>query len=145
MSNLAGDYDLRLLNSTGTQLAISENGSTTAENISYANAAAGTYLIHVFGYNGAFSATQCYALTASATTVATCGVPTGLAASAITTTTGATLGWSAVSGATSYNLQYKLATASTWTTVNDPSHPCAQWIGRWNRVQCTSTGRMRQR
>jgi hypothetical protein len=117
LSNLAGDYDLRLLNSTGTQLAISENGSTTAENIFYANAAAGTYLIHVFGYNGAFSATQCYALTASAATVATCGVPTGLAASAITTS-GSTLSWGAVSGATTYNFQYKLATATTWTTVS---------------------------
>lgn len=117
LSNLAGDYDLRLLNSAGTQLASSENGSTTAESITLNNAAAGTYFIHVFGYNGAFSATQCYALTASATAVATCGTPTGLAASSITTS-GATLAWAAVSSATSYNLQYKLATATAWTTVN---------------------------
>ncbi|MDX2003213.1 MAG: T9SS type A sorting domain-containing protein [Chitinophagales bacterium] len=46
----------------------------------------------------------------------TCGTPTGLAASGITTTAG-TISWSAVSGATSYNLQYKLSTASTYTTV----------------------------
>lgn len=118
LGNLAGDYDLRLLNSAGTQLAISENGSTTAEAIAYNNAAAGTYFIHVFGYNGAFSASQCYALTASATAVATCGVPTGTAASALTTS-GATISWVAVSGATSYNLQYKVATSSTWTTVSN--------------------------
>ncbi len=71
MTNLAGDYDLRLLNSGGTQLAISQNGSTTSESISYSNAAAGTYYVHVFGYNGAFSATQCYALNVSATAVPT--------------------------------------------------------------------------
>ena len=117
LGNLAVDHDLRLLNSAGTQVAISEAGGTTAESITLNNAAAGTYFIHVFGYNGAFSATQCYALTASATAVATCGTPTGLAASSITTS-GATLSWAAVSGANSYNLQYKLATATTWTTVN---------------------------
>jgi hypothetical protein len=71
LGNLAGDYDLRLLNSAGTQLAISQNGGTTTEGITYNNAAAGTYFIHVFGYNGAFSATQCYALNASATPVST--------------------------------------------------------------------------
>lgn len=47
----------------------------------------------------------------------TCGAPTGLASSAITTT-GATVSWTAVSGATSYTLQYKTATATTWTTVS---------------------------
>ena len=71
LGNLAGDYDLRLLNSAGSQLASSAAGGTTSESISYNNAAAGTYFIHVFGYNGAFSATQCYALNASATPVAT--------------------------------------------------------------------------
>ncbi len=45
-----------------------------------------------------------------------CGTPTGLAASGVTQT-GATLGWGAVSGATSYNLQWKAASAGTWTTV----------------------------
>ena len=69
MSNLAGDYDLRLLNSAGTQLAISQAGGTTAEAITYNSAAAGTYYIHAFGYGGAFSATQCYLLTASAAAV----------------------------------------------------------------------------
>ncbi|HEX2617089.1 MAG TPA: M12 family metallo-peptidase, partial [Flavobacteriales bacterium] len=46
-----------------------------------------------------------------------CGTPTGLAASSITTS-GATLGWTAVSGATSYTLQWKPASSSTWTTVS---------------------------
>ena len=47
----------------------------------------------------------------------TCGVPAGLSASSVTQTS-ATLGWAAVSGATSYSLQYKASSASTWTTVS---------------------------
>jgi hypothetical protein len=46
----------------------------------------------------------------------TCGVASGLNASSIAQTS-ATLNWSAASGATSYNLQWKLSTSSTWTTV----------------------------
>jgi len=46
-----------------------------------------------------------------------CNSPTGLSASNVTNT-GATLTWSAASGATSYNVQYKTSTASTYTTVN---------------------------
>jgi hypothetical protein len=46
----------------------------------------------------------------------TCGVASGLNATSITQTS-ATLSWTAVSGASSYNLQRKLSTATTWTTV----------------------------
>jgi hypothetical protein len=46
----------------------------------------------------------------------TCNAPTGLASSALTTTS-ATVSWAAAAGATSYNLQYKTAAATTWTTV----------------------------
>lgn len=45
-----------------------------------------------------------------------CGTPSGLTASAITSSS-ATIGWTAVSGATSYNVQYKLSSSSTWTTT----------------------------
>lgn len=49
-----------------------------------------------------------------------CGTPVSLSSSGITTTT-ATLSWAAVSGASSYNVQYKLSSASTWTTVSTAS------------------------
>lgn len=49
-----------------------------------------------------------------------CGVPAGLAASSITATS-ATMSWGAVSGASSYNLQYKVSSGSSWTTVNTSS------------------------
>jgi|CXWL01.1.fsa_nt_gi hypothetical protein len=61
LTTLPGDYDLKLLNSAGTQVAISQAGGTTSETISY-TAAAGTYYAQVFGYNGANSATVCYTL-----------------------------------------------------------------------------------
>ncbi len=61
LGTLPADYDLKLLNSAGTQVGISQNGSTTSESISY-TAAAGTYYAQVYGYNGANSASTCYTL-----------------------------------------------------------------------------------
>ncbi len=46
----------------------------------------------------------------------TCSVPNGLTSSNVANTT-ATLNWNST-GATSYNVQYKLATATTWTTTS---------------------------
>ncbi len=54
------------------------------------------------------------------TTGGTCGTPSGLAAGSITSAA-ATLSWTAVSGASSYNVQYKLSSATTWTTVSSTS------------------------
>jgi hypothetical protein len=62
LSNLAGDYDLYLVNTSGTTLAKSENGSTTSETINYSATAAGTYYIKVNGYNGAYSTSKAYAM-----------------------------------------------------------------------------------
>jgi hypothetical protein len=61
LSTLPADYDVRLLNSAGTQVAISQAGGTTSETISY-TAAAGTYFVQVYGYSGANNATSCYTL-----------------------------------------------------------------------------------
>lgn len=52
--------------------------------------------------------------------VSTCFAPTGLTSSSITST-GAALGWSST-GATSYNIQYKLGSATTWTTVSSTTN-----------------------
>ncbi len=62
LSTLPGDYDIRLYSSNGTtQLAISENGSTTSETITRTYTA-GTYYVRVWGYQGANSTTTCYTL-----------------------------------------------------------------------------------
>lgn len=61
LGNLAGDYDIRLYNSNGSQLAISQNGNTSPETIKYNTTGSKTYYIQVYGYNGANSST-CYLL-----------------------------------------------------------------------------------
>ena len=61
LSTLPADFDLKLLNSAGTQVGISQNGSTTSETVSY-TAAAGTYYAQVYGYSSANSASTCYTL-----------------------------------------------------------------------------------
>ncbi len=57
-----------------------------------------------------------YSTIDSFTTLTPCGVPTNLSATAITSNS-ATLNWNAVSGATNYNVQYKIFSAGSWTTV----------------------------
>lgn len=61
LTTLPGDYDLTVVNSAGTQLAISQKGGTTSETITRTYTA-GTYYARVYGYNGANSATSCYTL-----------------------------------------------------------------------------------
>jgi bacillolysin len=61
LTTLPGDYDLTVVNSAGTQLAISENGGTTGETITRTYTA-GTYYARVFGFNNASSASTCYTL-----------------------------------------------------------------------------------
>lgn len=62
LTNLPGDYDVRLYNSSGSQLGISQNGGTTSELIKRNTSSAATYYVRVYGYNGAYSTTQCYDL-----------------------------------------------------------------------------------
>ncbi|MBK8786831.1 MAG: fibronectin type III domain-containing protein [Chitinophagaceae bacterium] len=62
LTTLPFDYDLKLYSSNGTsQLAISQAGGTTSETITRTYTA-GTYYAHVYGYNGATSASLCYTL-----------------------------------------------------------------------------------
>jgi hypothetical protein len=54
--------------------------------------------------------------TTTLTPSASCGAPASLASSSITATA-ATVSWAAVSGAISYDVDYKLSTSSTWTNA----------------------------
>lgn len=62
LTNLPGDYDLKLYNSAGTLLATSQNGGTTSETIKRNVTTAATYYARVYGYAGANNATICYNL-----------------------------------------------------------------------------------
>ncbi len=62
LGTLPLDYDIRLYSSNGTtQLAISQNGSTTSETITRTYTA-GIYYVRVYGYQNANNATNCYTL-----------------------------------------------------------------------------------
>jgi hypothetical protein len=65
LTNLPYDYDVKLYRGTTTLVGTSENGGTTSEAIIYNYTAAATYYVRVYGYNGAYSTTQCYNLLAS--------------------------------------------------------------------------------
>jgi hypothetical protein len=70
LSNLPADYDVRLYNPSGVQVAISQNGGTTAEVINFNTTLTGTWRVQVYGYNGAFNSTLCYTLSASISSTA---------------------------------------------------------------------------
>jgi len=61
LTTLPADYDLKLFNSSGTQVASSANASTTSETINY-TAAIGTFYALVYPYSTAFNASTCYTL-----------------------------------------------------------------------------------
>jgi hypothetical protein len=65
LTGLPADYDVRLYNPSGTQVAISQNSGTTSEAITFNTTITGTWRIQVFGYQGAFNSTLCYSLRAS--------------------------------------------------------------------------------
>jgi trimeric autotransporter adhesin len=129
-----------------TSSATGDNNVDPYERVDVASAS-GTYTITVTHKGTLQGGSQNFSLiitgiTTSPTCTAT--VPTGLSASGITTT-GATLNWTAVSGAT-YDVQYRATGTSTWTTVSASTNSIAlsglssstQYEARV-RSKCTST------
>ncbi len=129
------------ITTTGATLSWTAVSGATSYNVQYKLSGAPTYtsvsttstsysltgLVSFSQYNWMVSAVCASGTSANSavsnfttTAVATCGTPSGNATTAITTT-GATLSWTAVSGATSYNVQYKLASAVSYTTVTTAS------------------------
>ncbi|MFZ6010230.1 MAG: T9SS type A sorting domain-containing protein, partial [Bacteroidota bacterium] len=76
LQTLPGDYDIILYNGSQTQVGISENGGTSNETINY-TAAAGTYYVRIYGWNGANSGTQCYTLRVATGTAAIASIAPG--------------------------------------------------------------------
>lgn len=89
-------------------------GSTGNTSLTLTSLTAGTnYEWQVKTDCSVFSSTSTFLTTGGAT----CSAPTGLTTSSITSS-GATLSWSAVTGAVSYTVQYKTSAATTWITAN---------------------------
>lgn len=62
LTTLPANYNMRLRNAAGTQVAIAQRNGTSNETINY-TAAAGTYYVEVYGANAtANNATRCYTL-----------------------------------------------------------------------------------
>ena len=78
--------------------------------------ASGTYAVTVTNPDGQSSSTT-FNTNCSGTS---CGDPSGLSASSVTASS-ATLNWSAVSGASSYDVEYKVHTSTTWSTPKNVS------------------------
>ncbi len=104
LTTLPFDYDLQLLNAAGVVVGSSANGGTTSETINYNGGPAGTYTVRVFGYNGAFSATNCYSLRVNAV-VACANTPEGNETLATAST---------ISANTDVNSQIATATDIDW-------------------------------
>jgi hypothetical protein len=62
LTNLPSNYQLSLLNNSGTQLALSQNTGTTSEAINNFTVAAGTYYARVFPKGNSFNTSNCYTL-----------------------------------------------------------------------------------
>jgi hypothetical protein len=62
MTNLPKNYNLKLFNPSGTQVATSNTGGTADEILKYNTSVVGTYKVQVLGASGAFDATNCYSL-----------------------------------------------------------------------------------
>lgn len=125
---LVNDLDIRVTQGSTTHMPWRLTGVTTNgkgdnirdpfERVDVAGAS-GTYTITITHKGTLTNGSQNYSLIVTGISAApvecTATVPTQLATSNVTANA-ATVSWSAVAGAT-YDLQYKLASASTWTTV----------------------------
>jgi hypothetical protein len=100
---------------TGTTTWTSTTSTTSSKSVSGLTPST-TYEFQIqticSGGTGAFSSSRTF--TTSASTA--CGVATGLTGTSITSSS-ATLDWNDVSGATSYNIQYRKTGSTTWTST----------------------------
>ncbi len=85
--------------------------ATTATSVSLAGLTQGT--VYDYRVRATCAAGSGNYVAAQFTTTAPCGTVSGLASSAITSS-GATVSWAALSGATNYDVDYKAASSATW-------------------------------
>lgn len=125
-TNVSGaqGYNLQWKANAATTWTTVSNLTTTSYNLTGLTAAT-TYNVRVQTVCSS-SLTSSYSTAINCTTTSTstggCAVPTGLATTAITTNT-ANITWTPVLGATSYKLQWKKTSATSWTTVSNITTP----------------------
>ncbi len=107
VTSIPGTVYFKTIQSSGTNITIT--GLSSGTNYSW--------LIRTYcngGQSGTYTSTQTF------NTLGSCGTPGGLAAGSITSS-GATLSWNSVSGAVSYNIQYRKSGSSSWTSATSAS------------------------
>lgn len=114
LSNLVQDYDLYVLNASGTVIASGLNGGSNSELVNLLNMAPGAYTIRVLGYSGVYSLTQCYSLQVNTVLSNACAVPGGPVTQSVSGTS-ALLSWNAISGASQYRVRYRSTGSTMWT------------------------------
>jgi hypothetical protein len=111
----ATSYDVDYKLSTSSTWAAAVTGTTsTSVNINGLSSSSVYDWRVKTNCSGSTSAYATAQFTTAGTT--TCGIPTGLTSTAITASA-ATVTWAAVSGAVSYDVDYKLSTSSTWVST----------------------------
>ncbi|TDQ16439.1 putative secreted protein (Por secretion system target) [Algoriphagus boseongensis] len=118
LEGLTSNTFLYLYNSSGNLLASSEAVNSATQTVIYNSGTSRTsYFILVKGDGQSFS-NSCYTLLAETSTKAftnpnSCDAPTGLTTPNVDLNS-ATVSWNAVSNGLDYQVEYKLATSSTW-------------------------------
>lgn len=90
--------------------------TTTATIASKAIASLSVATVYEFQVQAVCAITSPYSAMATFTTTSSCGTPSALNTSTVTASS-ATLSWQAVSGAISYNIQYRIIGATSWTVT----------------------------
>lgn len=111
----ASSYNVQVLNSGGTVLGTYSSATTSYAASGLTAGTSYSFRVQTVCASGSSAYSANTSFTTTSGTV-TCDAPTGLVASSVTSSS-ATLSWLAVSGANSYNVQYKTATATTWSSV----------------------------
>ena len=112
-------YNVQLYNSANILLGTFSTTTNSYNATGLTAATAYKFAVQTVCASGSsvYSATTSFTTSSAGTT---CGTPTGLASSAVAQTT-ATVSWTAVSGATAYNVQYRPASATALTSFTTTS------------------------
>lgn len=105
---------------TAGQIGCADNGGGggASETINATGLTVGTtYYVRVYSYGATVPSTTTFNICVKSPVPSSCGVPAALASSAITTSS-VTLSWGGVSGAASYNIQYKPVSSTSWINAS---------------------------